>query len=305
MGFTLEGEQPKPGRSFDALCNAVTPDFFTTLGVPIVAGRAFTVRDANAPPAGTPGWPYREAVVNEEFVKQYYGGRNPIGRHVGIGEAPGTATPIEIVGVSRTAKYIRLREDPRPQIFFPYSEAESIQSATFFVRTVGDASQAVGMVRRLVAQMDPNLPVFNVHTLEEQVQRSVASERLIASLSGVFSALATGLAMVGLYGVMSYTVAQQTREIGVRMALGAERGDIARRVLRDAGILVGVGLAIGAVVALAGARILNGLLFGVAPRDPLTLATACGLLLVTGLFAALWPARRAARVVPMEALRNE
>ena len=190
----------------------MTPDYFTTLGVPIVAGRAFTTRDANAPPAGTAGWPYREAIVNEEFVKQDYGGRNPIGRHVGIGEDPGTATPIEIVGVSRTAKYIRLREDPRPQIFFPYTEAESIQSATFFVRTVGDASQAIVMVRRLVAQMDPNLPVFNVHTLEEQVQRSVATERLIASLSGVFSALATGLAMVGLYGDVVHRDAPDARD---------------------------------------------------------------------------------------------
>ncbi len=305
MGFTLEGEQPTSGRSFDALCNAVTPDYFTTLGVPIVAGRAFTMRDANAPPAGTPGWPYREAIVNEEFVKQYYGGRNPIGRHVGIGEDPGTATPIEIVGVSRTAKYIRLREDPRPQIFFPYSEAESIQSATFFVRTVSDASQAVGMVRRLVAQMDPNLPVFNVHTLEEQVQRSVASERLIASLSGVFSALATGLAMVGLYGVMSYTVTRRTREIGIRMALGAMARDVSRRVLGEAGLLVALGLAVGGAAAWWLSRYIASQLYEVTPVDVASYAGAAALLTIVAMLATLVPARRAARIEPMRALRDE
>jgi predicted permease len=283
----------------------VTPDYFTTLGVPIVAGRAFTTRDVNASPSGTPGWPYREAIVNEEFVKQYYGGRSPLGRHVGIGEDPGTATPIEIVGVSRTAKYIRLREEPRPQIFFPYAESESIQSATFFVRTAGDASQAIGMVRRQIAQMDPNLPVFNVHTLEEQVQRSVASERLIASLSGVFSALATGLAMVGLYGVMSYTVTRRTREIGIRMALGAMARDVSRRVLGEAGLLVVTGLVAGGAAAWWLSRYISSQLYEVTPADVASYAGAALLLTIVAMLATLVPARRAARIEPMRALRDE
>ena len=143
MGFTLEGEQPKPGRSFDALCNAVTPDYFTTLGVPIVAGRAFTMRDANAPPAGTTGWPYREAVVNEEFVKQYYGGRNPIGRHV---YRKTQALRLRRERSARPAKQMHPSpRDPRPRIFPAAREC----SSDVFVHTVGDASQAVGMVRRL------------------------------------------------------------------------------------------------------------------------------------------------------------
>jgi predicted permease len=263
MGFTLEGEQPKPGRSFDALCNAVTPDYFRTLGVPIVAGRPFTARDANAPPSGTPGWPYREAIVNEEFVKQYYAGRNPIGRHVGIGEDPGTATPIQIVGVSRTAKYIRLRE------------------------------------------IDPNLPVFNVHTLEEQVQRSLASERLIASLSGVFSALATGLAMVGLYGVMSYTVTRRTREIGIRMALGAMARDVSRRVLAEAGLLVALGLVAGGAAAWWLSRYISSQLYEVTSLDTASYAGAAMLLTIVAMLATLLPARRAARIEPMQALRDE
>lgn len=305
MGFTLEGEQPKPGKSFGALCNAVTPDYFATLGVPIVAGRNFTERDHNAPPEGTPGWPYREAIVNEEFVKQYYGGKNPIGRHVGIGEDPGTPTPIEIVGVSRTAKYIRLRERPRPQIFFPYAESGSIQSATFFVRTAGDPSVAMTMVRRRLTAMDPNLPVFNIHTLEEQVQRSVASERLIASLSGVFSALATGLAMVGLYGVMSYTVTRRTREIGIRMALGAMARDVARRVMTEAGLLVVIGLAAGGGAAWWLGRYVRSQLYEVTPLDVTSYVGAGVLLTIVAMLATFVPARRAARIEPMRALRDE
>jgi predicted permease len=305
MDFTLEGEQAKPGKSFGALCNAVTPDYFSTLGVQIVAGRAFTVRDNNPPPEGTPGWPYREAIVNEEFVKQYYAGRNPIGRHVGFGADPGTATPIEIVGVSRNAKYIRLREEPRPQIFFPYAESGSIQSATFFVRTTGDASGAIAMVRRQVASMDPNLPVFNVHTLEEQVQRSVASERLIASLSGVFSALATGLAMVGLYGVMSYTVTRRTREIGIRMALGAMSRDVASRVLTEAGVLVAIGLVAGGVAAAWLGRYISSQLFEVTPLDVASYSASAVLLTIVAMLATFLPARRASRIEPMRALRDE
>jgi len=175
---------------------------------------------------------------------------------------------------------------------------------SWVVRTRSSGMVVLPAIRRIFME-EVQAPLLSVQPMSQVIGTSVAQQRFNMILLSGFGLISLVLGAAGLYGVMSYTVAQQTREIGVRMALGAERGDIARRVLRDAGILVGVGLAIGAVVALAGARILNSLLFGVAPRDPLTLATACGLLLVTGLFAALWPARRAARVVPMEALRNE
>jgi ABC-type antimicrobial peptide transport system permease subunit len=172
------------------------------------------------------------------------------------------------------------------------------------VRTPSHGVAVLPAIRRIFME-DVQAPLLSVEPMSQLIGASVAQQRFNMLLLCGFGLISLVLGAAGLYGVMSYTVAQRTKEIGVRMALGAERRDIARLVLRDAGFLVGVGLAVGAAVALAGARILTSLLFGVAPRDPLTLAAACGLLLVTGLFAAWWPARRAAKVVPMEALRIE
>ena len=305
MGFTLEGRQPQPGKDFGALCNAVTPDFFPTLGIHLVSGRNFTERDSRRPPPDEKGWPYRTAIVNEEFVKQDDDGVNPIGRHIGFGEDPGTPTPIEIVGVVRTSKYVRIREKPRPQVFFPYAESNGIDFATYYVRTTGDTASMMAVARRHVASLDPNLPVYNLHTLEEQVGRSVANDRLIASLSAVFSVLATALAMVGLYGVMAYTVTRRTREIGIRMALGAMAFDVAGRVLSEAGVLVAVGLGLGVAGSWWLGRYIQSELYGLTAMDtPTFVSAALGLTLVATL-AALVPARRAARVSPMTALRDE
>ena len=305
MGFTLEGRQPKPGQFFGALCNAITPGFFPTLGVQLVAGRNFTERDARTPPPDEKGWPYRTAIVNEEFVKKYYDGVNPIGRHIGFGEDPGTATPIEIVGVVRTSKYVQVREEPRPQAFFPYSESSGIERATIYLRTTADPDAMTGQIRRQVASLDPDLPVYSLHTLEAQVGQSVANDRLIASLSTVFSLLATALAMVGLYGVMAYTVTRRTREIGIRMALGALASDVARRILSEAGVLVAIGLALGVGGALWLGRYVQSQLYGLKAMDtPTFVSAALGLVLIATL-AAFLPARRASRVSPMTALREE
>ena len=305
MGFTLEGRQPKPGKDFGALCNAITPGFFQTLGIQVVAGRNFTERDARIPPPDEKGWPYRTAIVNEEFVKRYYDGVNPIGRHMGFGEDPGTPTPIEIVGVVRTSKYVAIREDPRPQVFFTYSESGSIDRATIYMRTAEDPNLMSGQIRRQVASLDPDMPVYSLHTLEDQVGQSVANDRLIASLSTVFSVLATALAMVGLYGVMAYTVTRRTREIGIRMALGALASDVARRILREAGVLVAVGLTIGVGGSLWLGRYVQSQLYGLKAMDtPTFVGAALGLVLIATV-ATFVPARRASRVSPMTALRDE
>jgi predicted permease len=305
MGFTLEGRQPQPGKYFGALCNAITPDFFSTLGIQLTAGRNFTERDSRRQPPEEKGWPYRTAIVNDEFVKKHYDGSNPIGRHIGFGTDPGTPTPIEIVGVVRTSKYMGVREDARPQVFFPYSESNEVERATVYLRTAEEPTAMVGQVRRQVASLDPDLPIYNLHTMEEQVDRSVANDRLIASLSAVFSVLATALAMVGLYGVMAYTVTRRTREIGIRMALGAMASSIARRVLGEAGALVALGLAAGAAASWWLGRYIQSELYGLAALDTATFVSAALALALVASLAAFVPARRAATISPMTALREE
>jgi predicted permease len=303
LDFTIEGKTPGPGQSFNSLCNAVSPGYFETLGIPLLAGREFDERDGPVVP--TPeGWPYRVAVVNEAFAKRYFGGESPIGRQVGIGEDPGTPTPIEIVGLARDAHYMGVREDVRPQIFFPYLQA-SIESVTALVRTRRDPATVLSAVRREMAELDPGVALYEVATLEDKALRSVVNERLIAGLSTVLASVATLLSVVGLYGVMAFLVTRRTREIGIRMALGALARQIASGVLREAGALVALGLALGLGAAWWLGRYVESQLYGVAPTDPrAVLLAAAGLCAVAALAAGV-PAWRAARVSPMSALREE
>jgi predicted permease len=304
MGFSIEGYRPRPGEDAGSTCNAVSPGFFRTLGIPLLAGREFTERDARVVPLPE-GWPYRLAVVNQSFVERYFKGANPIGRHVGIGENPGTPMPIEIVGVVKDSKHFAIRQDRQPQIFFPYLQAGQLENVTAYVRTAREPEAVMQAVRRLMASLDPRLAVYDVATLEERVERSVVNERLIASLSATLSAMATLLSVVGLYGVMAYMVSRRTREIGIRMALGALSSQIARSVLREASVLVAIGLAVGFGAAWWLGRYVQNQLYGVQPADAATiLMAAVTLAAVAGLASAL-PARRAARVTPMSALRDE
>jgi predicted permease len=305
MPFTIEGFQPRPGARTGSMVNAVSPGYFETLQARVTRGRTFGEQDARVPPEGDPGWPYRTAVVNETFVQRYFGDRDPIGRHIGIGDDPGTATPIRIVGVVAVSKYQAIREDPRPQVFVPAFEARGVNNVTFYVRSRLPAETVLGGVRATVAALDPSLPVFNVATLEERVARSLRNERLVAGLSAAFATLATLLAVVGLYGVMSYTVTRQSREIGIRMALGARAGRVALQVVREAGLLVGVGL-LAAVPAFWWLRGFVGAeLYNEQALDPKTLVLAAAGLTLVALLAAGIPARRAAHIDPMRALRDE
>jgi predicted permease len=304
MGMTVEGYQPKTGESAGSLCNAVSPGYFTTMAMPILAGREFTDRDDQVLPVPK-GWPYRVAVVNQTFVSRYFKGANPIGRHVGIGDDPGTPMPIEIVGVTRDARYMAIREKTQPQIFFPYLQAGDIEQVFTFVRTDRDPESVMGAVRREIAALDPQLAVFDVRTMEQRVARSVVNERLIANLSATLSVMATLLSVVGLYGVMAFTVTRRTREIGLRMALGARAWEVARGVLREAGTLVVLGLALGCGAAWWLGRYIESQLYGITPADPATVALAAVVLTMVAALAALLPARRAASVDPMSALREE
>jgi predicted permease len=304
MGFTIEGRPPKPGQDSGSLVNGVSPGFFKAMGIPVLAGREFDVRDDRLSPYPEQGWPYRVAIVNQTFAKRYFGGRNPVGRHVGIGEDPGTPMPIEIVGLTKDTRYAGLREDATPQIFLPYLQS-NVEYVRVYVRTDRDPYEVMRQVRREVGGLDAQLAISNVTTLDETARRSITNERLIASLSATLGALATLLSVVGLYGVMAYMVTRRTREIGIRMALGALASQIAGGVLREAGWLVAGGLALGFAAAWWLGRYVQSQLYGVAPADPQTIAAAALVLAAVAAIAALVPARRAARVAPMTALRED
>jgi len=309
---TVEGYQPSQGEQMNPYCNAVSPGYFKTMGVPVLRGREFDRRDETPAPNADPnaldnadGDGYSHVVVNESFARKYFADRDPIGRHIGFGGNPGTKTPIEIVGVVRDSKYTGVRDDIQRTVFFPLYEQRTAPSIVVYVRTTGDPSAAFAAAQRTMHDLDSNVPVYNLRTLERQIDRSLLVERFIATLSTAFGALATLLAVIGLYGVMAYTVARRTREIGVRMALGAVEGDVVWLVMREVLVLVGTGVAIGLAAAWGLTRVVGSVLYGVSASDPLTIAGAAAVLAAVALAAGYLPARRATRVNPVLALRYE
>jgi predicted permease len=310
--MTVEGYQAQQGENVNPFCNSISPGYFKTMGIPVLAGREFDARDEGAMPAPPPNTPndergngYSHAIVNESFAKKYFGDRSPIGRHIGFGGNPGTLTPIEIVGVVRDAKYTGVRDEIQRQVFFPLFEERTPASVSMYIRTHDDPAAAFGAAQRAVRDLDANVPVYNLRTLERQIDRSLLVERFVATLSTAFGVLATILAIIGLYGVMAYTVARRTREIGVRMALGAVPGDVIWLVMREVLVLVGSGLAIGLLAAWGLGHYLTSQLYGISGSDPSTTIGASVLLAVVALLAGYIPARRATRVNPVLALRYE
>ncbi len=306
--MSVEGYEAKPGENMNPYCNAVSPGYFKTMGIGLLTGRDFDSRDvrfqaadsnANAPP------PYTVAVVNESYAKHYFGDRGPIGRHIGFGTNPGTKTPIEIVGIVKDAKYTGVRDDIPRQVFFSFMENDFAGGGVIYVRTIGQPESALGSIRQAMQQLDANIPMYNPRTLEAQADQSLLNERLIATLSTAFGVLATVLAVIGLYGVMAFTVARRTREIGVRMALGAVQGDVVWLVMREVVVLVGSGLVLGLAAAWGLNRLVGSQLYGVTANDPMTIAAAAAVLSAVALLAGYVPARRATRVNPVLALRYE
>jgi predicted permease len=305
--MSIEGYEGKPGENINPYCNAVSPNYFKTVGIPLVAGRDFDDRDvrfeAADPKAQLPS--YKVAIVNQSFAKQYFGERNPVGRHIGFGSNPGTKTPIEVIGVVKDSKYTGVRDEIPRQVFFAFMENDTVGGAVMYVRTTSQPDAAFGAVRQVVRQLDSNIPIYNLRTLEHQIDQSLLNDRLIATLSTAFGVLATILAVIGLYGVMAYMVARRTREIGVRMALGAVAGDVIWLVMREVLVLVGSGLALGLVASWGLGRFVGSQLYGVTGSDPVTIAGACALLASVAALAGYIPARRATRVNPVLALRYE
>ena len=303
--ITIEGQPFDPDRRWWSYNNAVSPGFFTTMGIPILQGRDFDARDERIAPQGKAAFVPRVAIANRTFVERYLAGKPAIGMHVGFGRDPGTPTPIEVVGVAADAKYTGVRDEIQPQLYFPFLEGPHVGVATMYVRTRQDAASIQRTLEQVVRQLDPGVPIYDVRTLEEQVARSLSTDRLIANLATVFGVLATLLAMVGLYGVLAYTVTRRTREMGIRIALGALTRNISWMVLREVLVVIGVGVALALPAIWALTRFVKSQLYGITPLDPVAIIGAVAMLTLVAIVAGFLPARRAARVDPVVALRAE
>ncbi|HJQ25198.1 MAG TPA: ABC transporter permease [Blastocatellia bacterium] len=293
----LEGYQSEPGERLTLPFNIVSADYFKTMGVRLVAGRDFRPQDNAAAP--------KVALINEAMAQKYWPGGNPLGKHIDLGSAPDNQPQVlEIIGIVRNSKYLSLTENAEPTFYQPLQQAYAPDMA-LQVRTAGDAGALIAMVRDQVQALDANLPVFNVKTMAEQKRQSLYSERMAATLMTAFGLLALGLASIGIYGVMAYLVSCRTREIGIRIALGAQVGDVLSLVLRQGMAMVLIGVAFGLAGAFAATRLLTSFLYGVSTSDATTFALVALLLAAVALVACYLPARRAAKVDPMVALRYE
>jgi len=293
---SVEGFKAGPDTDSNSRFNEVGPGYFPTLGIPLLAGRDFARTDAlTAPPV---------AIVNEAFAKKFNLGRDAVGKRIS-NKGPNTPLTMEIVGLVKNAKYSDVKREIPPIFFIPYRQDETIGQINFYVRTATDPERFLTNIPKVLARLDANLPVENLRTLPQQVRENVFLDRFISVLSASFACLATLLAAVGLYGVLAYTVSQRTREIGLRMALGAAPSRVRAMVLRQVGVMVVVGGAIGLAAAVGLGRLAQSLLFELQGTDPLVLVAAAVSLSLVALAAGFIPAHRASQVDPMSALRYE
>jgi putative ABC transport system permease protein len=291
----VEGYVHRPGEDREVRTTNVTPGYFQTMGLPLLLGRDFIPQEA----LGKPGEFPKVAIINETMARYYFGETSPLGRRFGWGDpSKPINTDIEIIGVARDAVYGKLRQKARPLIYFPGQGGDVLVA-----RAAADPAMLLTMIRQEIQVIDKSLEISSVRTIPQLRDQELVQERLLAQLSSFFGLLALLLACVGLYGVMSYDVARRTHEIGIRMALGAQRRDVVGLVLRETMLLVGAGVVIGLSGALWATRLIATLLYGLTPNDPLTMALAGLLLLTVATLSAYIPARRASRVDPMVALR--
>ncbi|MGH9521800.1 MAG: FtsX-like permease family protein, partial [Terriglobales bacterium] len=271
----------------------VGPQFFATMRMPLVAGRDFT--DDGIDRTG------KVAIINQTMARHFFGDRNPIGEKIAVA----TNTPdVEIIGIVADTHYFSPKEEKQDVIFTPLL-TPAVTQATVLVRTSGPPTQLAGNVRALVRSVDPNLPVYQIMSMRQLLDDNLAQQRIIATLSAFFAVLALVLSAIGLYGVLAYSVSQRTGEIGVRLALGATRGNIVRLILRDTAVMLAIGVSAGLVLTITSARLVRSVLFGVSANDIATIAAAVSVLLVVAVAASIVPTRRAIRIDPMAALREE
>ncbi|MGC1106568.1 MAG: FtsX-like permease family protein, partial [Candidatus Acidiferrales bacterium] len=295
--ITPEGYTVRPDEDTNVLWAFISPNYFSTMGIPLVAGREFTDADTTTS--------HKVIIINQALARRFFAGRNPVGMHIGFGGGSNVHPDMEIVGVVADSKWDGPRANIVPFMYQPYTQDPQIGTLMFYVRTERDPGQMAATLRETMERLDANLPINDMRTLTQQISNEMFNDRLVAVLSISLALLAALLAALGLYGVLAYVVARRTREIGIRMALGGQRGDILRLVLGQGARLTLVGGAIGIVVALALTRLTTSLLFGVSASDPLTFVAVAILLVLVSGAACYIPARRAMRVDPMVALRYE
>jgi putative ABC transport system permease protein len=292
--FQIEGRTPFPSGKAPIVENrTVSPDYFRAMGIPLAAGRFLTDQDNEKSE--------RVTLINQTFAQRYFPNEDPIGRRINAGVG-GWMT---IVGIVGDVKQAGLANSVRIEHYAPHAQIQISNTMCLVVRTSSDPTALAAAIRRETQAIDPAQPVFNIKTMETVIAESVSDRRLNMVLLGVFSGLALLLAVIGIYSVMSYTVTQSTRELGIRMALGAQARDVLKLVVGQGVTLAAIGLVIGLIAAFALTRLMATLLFGVGATDPLTFAGVSALLIVVALLACVIPARRATKVDPMVALRHE
>lgn len=292
--MSVEGHRAADGEDMQAFMNALSPGYFETMRIPLLEGRDF--RDADSKERPT------VAIVNRRFAEHYFKGASAVGKRLGRGGGPNTKLTIEIIGVVEDSLYEGPREGVRRQVFVP---SWGRSGATIYVRTVNASAAAYNVLRNEVSQIDAAMPIYRMKTLEAQLDETLLTDRLVALLSGGFGLLATVLASIGLYGVMAFVVARRKKELGIRLALGAQPGRVIWMVMREVIVLLSIGLAVGIPAAMALGQYVSSQLYGIQPRDPWIAGGTMVLLAVVSGVAGLIPAHRASRIDPILALRYE
>jgi predicted permease len=292
---SVDGFAAGPDTDTHSMFNEVGAGYFGLFGIPLVAGREFTFADGpNAP---------KVAIVNEAFVRKFSPNGSAVGKRMQVGS--GGKNDIEIVGVAKDTKYSEVKDAAPPLFFRPYQQDKEIGSATFYVRSNLPVEQIAPQIRRAVAGLDPNLPVEDLKTLDRQIQDNIALDRMISTMATAFACLATLLASVGLYGVLAFTITRRTREIGIRMAIGAQPGNILGMVLREVGWMIALGVGAGLPAAYGISRYAESLLFEMKGPDAAVFVGGAFLVIAVSLVAGYLPARRAMGIDPITALRYE